>query len=741
MADGQLAASPDQDARLGDSSDRSAQRRTRWMTAAVSVLGVILAVFTLIEVNFNWLQPQAGLALFALLGYAGCFLMAGSRSPGRWSAAANVVLLIASVVCFAYIVVQTQPVFRAWWWNGQALGHRVAQETWLDVAVGVVGLLVVLYAAQRTLGWVVPLLALAFVAHSFYCHMSSQYGWPMLPDALLPHRGQSPRDLVSTTFLQSQGVLGQAMNVMFRYVFLFIVFGAMLEMSGATQFIIQFSQRVFARSPGGPAKMAVMASGMMGSLSGSAVANAVTTGTFTIPMMRNSGFRAHDAAAVEAAAGSGGALVPPVMGAGAYMMLEFIEPSVTYLDIVQAAILPALLYYWSLFVAVHFYARRMGAGARLAPTADANHATPLPIYSGVIFFVSLAVLMTSLIGGASPFRAVSLALIVILGMSVFSPNLGLPNSSRLGALAVFAAIVIGHQAYIRLGTSFFELSSGLMRQWESILNSGIVGMFGLIGWALVDPQWRRSMWPLLGGALRNGIPLITAAACVGIIIGVVQQTGIANDFSFAMKQVVEQNLLMALIGIMVTSIVMGLGVPSVVCYLLIATIMGSLLKELGVAPLAAHLFIFYFGLMSMVTPPVALAAYAAASIAGANALQTSWAAFRFALVGFTLPFMFVYRPVLLLLGQDGGPLGWDDAGYLASGLVAAVIGIVALAASLQGFLRAPLSWAMRLVLLLASLLLIAPDVGGRMIGLLINGGGLLLFICAWMANRATNRVA
>ncbi len=720
--------------------DHANHGQRRWLSGTVAVLGVVISLYTLIEVNFNWLQPQASLALFALLGYAGCFALAWGAARSRWSAILQAMLLALSTLCFAYIVVQTQPVFQSVWPQGQALGNRVAQETLVDTLVGVVGLLVVLYAAQRTLGWTVPLLAVAFVAHSWYCYLSSQYGWPMLPEWMLPHRGQAPRDLVSTAFLQSQGVLGQAMNVMFRYVFLFIVFGAMLEMSGATQFIIQFSQRMFSRSPGGPAKMAVLASGMMGSLSGSAVANAVTTGTFTIPMMRNSGFRAHDAAAVEAAAGSGGALVPPVMGAGAYMMLEFIEPPVTYLEIVRAAIIPAMLYYWSLFVAVHFYARRLGTTGRLRMEERSGPQPPLPVYSGAIFVASLTVLLGLLIGGASPFRAVSGALVVILGMSVFAPQLGLSRFGRAVAVTLFMAIAVGHQIYVRTATDFFALADGMARQGESLLNSSILGMFGLIGWSLVDPVWRRSSWPGLANTLRNGIPLITAAACVGIIIGVVQQTGIANDFSQVMKQIVEHNLLLALLGIMVTSIILGLGVPSVVCYLLIATIMGSLLKELGVVPLAAHLFIFYFGLMSMVTPPVALAAYAAASIAGANALQTSWSAFRFALVGFTLPFMFVYRPVLLLLGQDGGPLGWDDAGYFVSGLISSCVGIVALAACLQGYFRGPLGWRWRLVLLLSSLLLIAPDIGGRTMGLVVNGMGIVLFVWAVFAAPSARQV-
>ena len=227
--------------------------------------------------------------------------------------------------------------------------------------VGLIGLILVLEATRRSIGLIVPLLALAFVAHSYYCYGSFRYDWPVMPDWMLPHAGQSVKDIVSTTFLQSLGVFGPAASVMFKYVFLFVVFGSFLEMSGATQFIIDFATKTFGRIRGGPAMVSVMASGLMGSLSGSAVANAVTTGTFTIPMMRSARFPNHIAGGITAAAASGGALVPPVMGAGAYMMLELVQPQVTFVTIMKAAILPAMLYYLSILAVVYLYSRRLGA--------------------------------------------------------------------------------------------------------------------------------------------------------------------------------------------------------------------------------------------------------------------------------------------------------------------------------------------------------------------------------------------
>lgn len=705
----------------------------------ITILGIGICLFTLAEINLNWMQPQASLALFTLFGMLACFIELACQPAkaknadsapltwrDRWHGPIHWVLAVASALCFGYIVIQTEPWARGWWWNGTSLGNRVAQETMVDYAIGLIGLLLVLYATGRTIGWIVPGLALALCLHSWYCFGSSQYGWPELPSWLLPHRGQGLKDLVSTTFLQSQGVLGQAMAVMFRYVFLFIVFGALLEMSGATEFIIEFSKRVFGRSTGGPAKMAVLASGMMGSLSGSAVANAVTTGAFTIPMMKNDGFKPHDAAAVEAAAGSGGALVPPVMGAGAYMMLEFIQPAVSFTDIAMAALIPSLLYYFSLFMSVHFYAQRHAKNKPIAEL-DPKGNTSLIRYEGLVFFAGLGSLILLLILGVSPFRAVTGATVLIMLLVLWRKQMPLTLPTRLLGTLVFFAVAIVHQWYLRNQTDFFELSASGGRQFEAILNSAMLAMSALIVFALVHPQWRGEMYEAMRKSIRNGIPLITAAACVGIIIGVVQQSGIANDFSSAMRGVVEQSLFLALCGIMVSSIILGMGVPSVVCYLLIATIMGSLLENLGVPGLAAHMFIFYFGMMSMVTPPVALAAYAAASIAGANPMLASWSAFRLSLVGFTLPFMFVYRPELLLISPTGGPLQGIDVTNLIIGLVASVIGLIALAAALQGFFRKPLSWSIRGLFLASSFLLIAPNVGGRNLGIVINLCGVALF--------------
>jgi TRAP transporter 4TM/12TM fusion protein len=596
-------------------------------------LAVLLCLFTVVEVNYPLLGPQGQLAIFAGLGLVLCFV----RHPFHRRLEGNTaiaildrLLAILAVVACLFVVVQTQPMFERLWIGGVSLGNRAGQETWIDTAIGVLGLVLVLEGTRRSIGWALPLLALAFLGYAYF--------GSVLPDWLFPHRGYGVERIVAQTFLHSQGVFGVALRVMFVYVFLFVLFGAFLKASGATRFIIDFAQRALGGTPGGPAKVAVLSSGLMGSLSGSAVANTATTGTFTIPMMRGAGFKPEVAAGVEAAASSGGALVPPVMGAGAYMMLEIIDPPVTYLQIIRAALLPAVLYYFSLLLIVHFHAKRIGIAERRQKTATGK----VLEFEGLVFVAGFATLLLLLILGYSVFRAASVSLFAVVLVGMLHPR------TRLSGRKVLDALV---------------------------------------------------------GAARDAIPLVSAAACVGIVIGVVTLTGVGTKLPSAILGLSQGNLMAALALIMVSSIVLGLGLPSAVCYLLMATLVGPVLGQLGVVPLGAHLFIFYFGMMSMVTPPVALAAYTAASIAGAGIMQTGLAAFRFALVGFTLPYMFVLRPELMMLAADGGAASW--AAILAA-LGAAVLGIVPFAAAISGHLFAPVGAMHRTLLFASAALLLLP---------------------------------
>ena len=615
---------------------------TRFHALLFRILAILLGLFILIEVNHPQLAPQAQLAVFALLGLSLVFLKYPIH-PKKSLPILDLIFVLAVVFCFGYVFTQTDARFQFFWLNGQSLGNRAGLEHALDHIVGLIGLILVLEATRRAIGLILPLLALAFLLYAMFGYA--------LPDWLFPHRGYNWERVVSQTYLHAQGVFGIALKVMFTYVFLFVLFGTVLEQTGATGYILNAARRMFRNSTGGPAKVAVISSGMMGSLSGSAVANTATTGTFTIPLMRAIGFRPAVAGGIEAAASSGGALVPPIMGAGAYMMLEIVTPAVTYLEIIKAALVPAILYYTALLLIVHFHAKqvlRQSERATEQPPAERP-----PKMQGIVFLIAFLTLIAFLILGYTPFRAVSIALLFVLIASAFHP------ATRVGPRALIRA---------------------------------------------------------LEGAAHSGVSLIAAASCVGIIIGVVTLTGVGAKLPSTLLPLAQNNIILALLLLMVSTIILGMGLPSAVCYLLMATLVGPVLSDLGIAPLAAHFFIFYFGMMSMVTPPIALAAYTAAAIANAGIMQTGVTAFRFALVGFALPYAFVLHPELLLLSAD--------LSATVGNILIVLIGIVPLAAAAAGHGFAPLPTHQRVLLLGAALLLfLVPSGNAR---LYLQGAALLV---------------
>ena len=609
----------------------------------------------------------------------------------------DVVLIGSVIVCFGYVLGQTEPIFQAFWLDGKSLGDRAGAEVPLDYIVGGLGLLLILEATRRSIGVTLPLLSLAFLLYAGF----GQF----MPDWLFPHRGYSVQRIVSQTFLHSQGAFGIALRVMFTYVFLFVLFGTLLERTGATNYVLNLASRVFGSSTGAPAKVAVLSSGMMGSLSGSAVANTATTGTFTIPLMRRAGFQPAIAGGIEAAASSGGALVPPIMGAAAYMMLEIVEPAVTYLEIIKAALLPAVLYYTGMLCIVHFSAqlasrklaiektaqlasRKLAvesaarsrrhahspeeaySGLETPPTQEEKHGKLLTLQGG-IFLAAFVTLIGVLLMGATAFRAVSWSLLVVIAISLLDFLVrrirGQHSTTETHRDSEIAPTGIG-VSDLRKGINF-----------------------------LISPCER---------AAQSGVSLIAAATCVGIILGVVTLTGIGGKLPSTLLPLASTNLMLALFFLMISTIILGMGLPSSVCYLLMAILVGPVLLDLGVIPLAAHFFIFYFGMMSMVTPPVALAAYAASAIAGSGIMTTGFAAFRFALVGFALPYAFVLRPALLWLSESGGTPGvWTV--FVNFSLT--LIGTVILSTAIAGYIFNRLSlWARCILFVSAFILFFAP---------------------------------
>ncbi|MDT8342072.1 MAG: TRAP transporter fused permease subunit [Longimicrobiales bacterium] len=574
-------------------------------------------------------QRPVHLALMGILGFW-TLRGAGDRAAER-GAEGGVLRLTLNAALPAVLVLAAVYLAR----EHGALVARAGAPTALDLGLGGAAVVAVLVLARRTTGWGLVVVALAALAYALL--------GPRLPGPLA-HRGYGPARLVEHLFLTTEGVWGIPLGVSADFVFLFVLFGAVLEAAGGGALLMVLAGRVAGRSRGGPAKTAAVASALMGSLSGSAVANVVTTGAFTIPVMRRAGFRPLFAGAVEAAASTGGQLMPPVMGAGAFILATW--TSIPYARVAAAALIPALLYYLALLLAIHFRAGRMGVGSGTAAAAtEASAAEVGGAPAGrAHLLLSLALLVVLLALGRSPMRAAFWAVVSGVALAMVRPTTRL---DRAGAARV------------------------------------------------------------LETTARGAVQVAAACAAAGIVVGVASLTGIGLRMSELIVTLSGGHLLPALVLTAAGSVILGMGLPTTAAYVVLAALGAPALVELGVPLLAAHLFIFYFGCISNVTPPVSLAAYAAAGLSGADPLRTGLMAMGLALPGFLIPFLFVHEPALLLAGP-----WWAVAATAGS----AALGVAALAAAVMGFLRSWLGWRRRAALAGAALLLLVPgvwsDVGG-----------------------------
>ena len=612
-----------------------------WVIAAVSAAA---ALFHLYAAGFSpftaLIQRPVHLALMAALGFLGV----GVQRKRRASAAAEVVeadgdatnpvdeeesvssdelswlnwvLAGITVLVCGYLASQNQQ-----------LVSRSANPTQLDLIAGGVLILLVLELARRATGWGLVIVCLLALGYAF--------AGPYLP-GFLAHRGYGVVRLVEQLLLSTEGIWGVPLGVSADFVYLFVLFGAVLDVAGGGALLIALANRVAGRTRGGPAKTAAVASALMGSLSGSAVANVVTTGSFTIPLMKRAGFRPFFAGAIEAAASTGGQLMPPVMGAGAFILATW--TNIPYLEVAAAAVIPAILYYAALIAAIHFRAGRMGI--KPAGTGDVEKV-----------------------------------------------------SDRLHLLLPLAAIVI------------------LLGMGRSPMRAAFWGVTSAFVMAYLRPATRPSLPEIrtvMERAGRGAVQVAAACAAAGIVVGVASLTGIGLRMSELIIQVSGGNLLSALMLTALGSIVLGMGLPTTAAYVVLAALGAPALVQLGVPLLAAHLFIFYFGCISNVTPPVSLAAFAAAGISGAPPLKTAMTAAVLAGAGFVVPFMFVYGPPLLLVGTIP---------EITLAFVSAIVGVTALAAAGMGFARRPIVWWERVILFVAALALVLP-------GLATDGAGLV----------------
>ena len=592
----------------------------------IAAIAITFSVFQLYTATFGILDAQLQRAVHLGFGLALAYLLYPFRRA--WTRDSffhpiDVLFAVLGAAAPAYIVIQYRE-----------LVTRAGAIAPTDVVVGGIGILLVIEATRRVVGLPMVTVVLFFLAYAFL--------GPYMP-GVLAHRGLSIEQLVSHLYFTTEGIFGIPLGVSSTFIFLFILFGAYLESTGLGKFFIDLANAVAGWASGGPAKVAVLSSGLMGTVSGSSVANVVGTGSLTIPMMKKLGYHPNFAGAVEAAASTGGQLMPPVMGAAAFLMAEFV--GVSYIEVVKAAAIPALLYFTGVWLGVHFEAKRKNLKG--IPRNELPNPLTLIKERGHLA-IPLVVIVYLLVSGYTPMRAALVAIVLSIACAM------LRKSTRMKPI---------------------EIVYGLERGAKAVLG------------------------------------VLIACAAAGIIIGVVTKTGVGLRLASGLIEMAGGMLLPAMFFTMITAIVLGMGVPTTANYVITSTIAAPALVQMGVPILAAHMFVFYFGIIADVTPPVALAAYAGAGISGGNALKTGVHASKLAIAAFIIPYIFVLSPVILMV--DATPL------TLIVATLSALLGMIAVSSALCGFLADHCRLYERVLLIVAGLLMIKPGGMTDMIGLAI----------------------
>jgi TRAP transporter 4TM/12TM fusion protein len=531
-----------------------------------------------------------------------------SAEAGRAPTLMDYALLAAAIAPILYL-----------FWNYDYVVNRIYyidDLTWADMILAVVLIVLVVEATRRLIGWALPITALVFLCYGLFIAQVE------------------PMRLLDQLFMTTEGIFGAPLGVSASYVMIFVLFGSFMERTGTGQLFMDFALSLTGHTAGGPGKVSVVSSSLFGTISGSAVANVMVDGPITIPLMKRTGFPKHFAAGVEAVASTGGQIMPPIMGAAAFVMAEFLN--VSYAQVTIWAIIPSILYYVACFGAVHFEAKRRGILG--VPRSDLPRLGTVLRERGHLFAPVIIILTIMYAGYSAPMAALG------------------------GTLACFPVAAL--RANTRPNVTLWNVIE-----------------------AMID------------GA-RNTLAVALACACAGIVIGVVALTGAGIVFTQAVLGLAQNSLLLALVLTMVAGIVLGMGMPTTPAYIIMTALLVPALIKLGVITPAAHMFAFYFAILSAITPPVALAVYAAAGLAKSDLWTTGWAAVKIGAAGFIVPFMFVYEPALLMIG-DWGTIIWR--------FCASFIGITLLAAGLHGYFLRPATIWERAILIAAALCLVKPD--------------------------------
>ena len=607
----------------------------------VSVIAIAMATFHLYTAGFGTLLSYKQRSLHIIFAFViGLFLYpARKKSNKEKPAILDFVLMAGVIVVFGYIFLFPEQ-----------MALKGGNATQLDLIFGVIAILLTLEVTRRVVGPELPIVALVFLSYAYF--------GPYMP-GILAHRGFSLTRIVSHMYMGLEGIMGIPTGVSATFVFLFILFGAFLDKTGVGKFFIDMAFGMTGHLKSGPAMTAVVASGFMGSISGSSVANTVTTGAFTIPLMKKTGYKPYFAGAVEAAASTGGQIMPPVMGAAAFIMAEF--TGISYLQIIIAAAIPAVLYYFAVGTMVHMEASKLGLKG--IPRNELPKVSKLLLTRGFLL-IPLVSVVYFLVSGNTP------------------------------TLAAFKAIII---------SMVVAVVATLVRRDKSFTIKDFLGA--------------------LEAGAKGSVGVACACACAGMIVGVVTLTGLGLRIAEIIVTVAQGNLLLTLFFTMIASIILGMGLPTTAKYIVLATMAVPALIRLDVNLMAAHLFILYFGVVADITPPVALAAYAGAGIAGANSMKTGFQAVKIALAAFIVPYIFALNPELIMVEEIvGTTVVFMPFIRALPVIVSAMIGIVCLASAVENYLITKTNIIERIALAIAAGMLLYPGLMTDAFGLVALGG-------------------
>jgi TRAP transporter 4TM/12TM fusion protein len=630
----------------------------RIIGAFVSVLAVSLSLYQLYTAGIAALTAlvQRSIHLGAILCLT--FLLKPALKHVRkdrfniWNVL-DWILVGASVYCTYYICRNLTAIFER-------------QGDWLtsDLVVSVIGTLLVLEACRRVIGLIMTGICATAMIYAYY--------GPYMPELII-HKGYSIERISTTLWLTTEGIFGLPIGVAATFVYVFVLFGAFLEVTGGGSFFIDLAYALTGRFSGGPAKTSVVASGFMGSVSGSAVGNVVATGSFTIPMMKRVGYRPHVAGAIEAAASTGGQLMPPIMGAGAFLMAEFTNTS--YLTIIKVALIPAIMYYVTVLIFVHYEAQKFGLKGQ--PKDKLPRALKV-IRDGLHFILPVAILVYVLVANYSPM------------------------------MAGFVAVVSTAAASLMANTIRWTVNRA-RRPAGDPKRSTLPGFLNTEG---------RSLLTALERGAKNAIMVSVACAAAGIIVGMVTLTGMGLKFSSLILDLSFGIKALAILLIGAASLVLGMGLPVTASYIVLATLAGPALLDMGVPLLVSHMIVFWYSQDANVTPPVSLASFAGAGVAGANPMQTAFTSWKLAKGLYIIPIVMAYRPILGV-GQGYHLLSWD----VGLAMVATMAGLVAFASALERYLIRKATWTETLLFWLAAAGLFWPSYWS-------DGVGTVLLIAA-----------